>query len=70
VVIVVSVAMICSIRFPKPGLLIDSVAAVLIILTVILGKSYDGIAPLVLLMTIFVYVFAGPVYLWKTKKNL
>jgi CDP-diacylglycerol--serine O-phosphatidyltransferase len=70
VVIVVSVAMICSIKFPKPGLRIDSVAAVLIIFTVILGKDYGGIAPLVLLLTILVYVFAGPVYLWKIKKNM
>ncbi len=70
VVIVVSVAMICSIKFPKPGLRIDSVAAVLIIFTVILGREYHGVAPCVLLLTILVYVFAGPVYLWKTKKNM
>ncbi len=70
VVIVVSIAMICSIKFPKPRLLIDSVAAVLIIFTVILGKDYQGLAPSVLLLTILVYVFAGPVYLWKTKKNV
>ncbi|MGF3584172.1 MAG: CDP-alcohol phosphatidyltransferase family protein [Thermoplasmatota archaeon] len=69
VVIVVSVAMICSIRFPKPGLLIDSVAAILIIFTIILGKEYQSLAPFVLLFTILVYVFAGPVYLWKIKKN-
>jgi len=70
VVIVVSVAMICDIKFPKPGLLIDSVASVLIIFSAILGKSYDGAAPIALLFTLLIYVLAGPVYLWKTKKNL
>jgi len=70
VIIVVSVAMICSIRFPKPDLRINSVATILIILTVIFGKSYNGIAPLVLLLAILIYVFAGPIYLWKTKKNM
>lgn len=70
VVIVVSVAMICSIKFPKPGLWIDSVAAVLIIFTVIFGRSYESVAPLALLLTLLVYVLAGPVYLWKTKKNM
>jgi len=69
VVIVVSVAMICSVRFPKPGLWIDSVAAILIIFTVIFGREYDGLAPLVLLFTLLVYVLVGPVYLWKTKRN-
>jgi len=70
VVIIVSVAMICSIRFPKPDLRINSVATILIILAVIFGKSYNGIAPLVLLLAILIYIFAGPIYLWKTKKNM
>ena len=59
--------MVSNVRFPKPGFKIDAVAAVLIILTLIMEKSYQGIAPLLLLIAIVVYVLGWPIYLWKNK---
>jgi len=68
VIIIVSFAMVSNVRFPKLGYKIDAVATVLIILTLIMGKSYYGVAPMLLLIAIVVYALGGPVYLWKSKK--
>jgi len=68
VIVIVSLVMVSSVRFPKPGFKIDAIAALLIIFTLILEKSYNGIAPIVLLLTLIVYVIGGPIYLWKIKK--
>jgi len=69
VIVIVSLAMLSNVRFPKPGFKMDAMAAILIILTLIIGKNYDNVAPLILLSMIMVYVIAGPVYLWKTKNS-
>jgi len=69
VIVIVSFVMLSNVRFPKPGFKMDAMAAILIILTLIIGKNYDNVAPLILLSMITVYVIAGPIYLWKTKRS-
>jgi CDP-diacylglycerol--serine O-phosphatidyltransferase len=70
VIIIISIVMVTNVRFPKPGLKMDALAAILIILTLILGRNYSDLAPLVLLSMIMIYIIAGPIYLWKTKDKL
>lgn len=68
IAIIISLTMITSIRFPKPGIKMDVIAAVLIILTLIIGifgERYTGIAPMFLLVAILIYSVAGPIYFWK-----
>lgn len=67
IIILVSLTLVSNIKFPKPGLKINGLAAVLIILTIILGKNYYGIAPLLLLIAILTYTVSGPAYLLKSK---
>lgn len=65
IVLVVSVASIASAPFPKPGLKINGAAAILIIISVLAGKFYGGIGPIVLFIAIMCYAIAGPLYLQK-----
>jgi len=80
VIIIISLAMISNVHFPKPGLKIDSIATILIILTLIfgkefygmplyliLGKNYYGIFPMLLITTLVIYTILGPIYLLKNK---
>ena len=67
VIIIVSLVMISNVRFPKPGVKIDVLAAILIILTLIFGKEYHGIAPLFLITMLVIYTILGPLYLLKNK---
>ena len=80
VIIIISLAMISNVHFPKPGLKIDAIAAILIILTLIFGKyyygmplylilgeNYYGITPLLLIATLVAYTLLGPFYLLKSK---
>ena len=62
VIIIISLAMVSNVRFPKPGYKVNGIAAILILLTLIMGKSYQGIAPLLLLTAILVYAIGGPIY--------
>jgi CDP-diacylglycerol--serine O-phosphatidyltransferase len=68
-IVIVSLVMISNVHFPKPGIKMDAAAAILIVLTLIIGKNYSDVAPLILLSIIMVYVIAGPVYLWKIKNK-
>jgi len=61
-IIILSLAMISNINFPKPALRINVIAAILIILTIILGKEYYGFAPITLIIAIFLYSIVGPIY--------
>lgn len=70
IIIIVSIVMVSNVRFPKPGLRMDALAALLIILTLVLGRNYSDAAPLILLSMIMIYIVAGPIYLWKTKDKL
>lgn len=62
---VMSFAMISPVRFPKPGLKIDTIAAGLIIITLVMGNIYNGIAPILLFAALLIYAIIGPLYIRK-----
>ena len=62
-VIIVGTAMVSNIKFPRPRKGMDSVATVLIFLTLVIGKSYCGFAPLLLLIAILLYAIGGPIFI-------
>jgi len=62
VIILISLAMITNIHFPKPQFRINTLAAIFIILTLIMGKNLYGFAPILLLIAILIYSIVGPVY--------
>lgn len=67
VILMLSFAMISSIRFPKPGMKIDFIAAVFIIATIVLDSMFYNIAPLLLLGALSFYIIVGPLYLHRKK---
>ena len=70
VIIILSLTMISSILFPKPGLKINLITAVLIIATIFLHNMYYNIAPLLLLVGLISYIIFGPIYLMPKKRKL
>jgi CDP-diacylglycerol--serine O-phosphatidyltransferase len=70
VIIILSLAMISSILFPKPGLKVNLIAAVFIIVTIFLDSMYNNIAPLLLLAALISYIIFGPVYLLLKKETI
>ena len=64
-IVIVSIVMVSPIRFPKIGLKINAVAAVLILATLIFGSMYNNFAPLLLFSALAVYAILGPVYVRK-----
>ena len=68
-VVILALTMISSIRFPKPGLKMDLVAAVFIVATLLLDSMYNNIAPLLFLAAIVSYIIIGPFYLYIKKKK-
>ena len=69
IIIVISLAMVSNVRFPKPGYKLDIIAALLIILTLIFGTNFNGIAPIILILSLLLYTFFGPVYLSRKLKR-
>ena len=59
VIVIISLMLISNVRFPKPTLKINAIAAVLIVLTIIMGKNFGGVAPILLLLSIIIYSLAG-----------
>jgi CDP-diacylglycerol--serine O-phosphatidyltransferase len=70
VIIILSLAMISSILFPKPGLKMNLITAVLILATIFLHNMYYNIVPLLLLVGVMSYIIFGPIYLMFTKRKL
>jgi CDP-diacylglycerol--serine O-phosphatidyltransferase len=66
-IIVLSFATISNIRFPKPGIKVNTIATILIIITLFMGEIFNYIAPLLLFSALAVYVLAGPFYIKKTQ---
>lgn len=64
-IIVMSFAMISSLRFPKVGLKINVFAAVFIFVTIIFGSIYHNFAPILLFFVIAAYSIIGPFYVRK-----
>lgn len=67
IILILSVAMISSVRFPKTGLKMDLIAAVFIVVTIVLDGMYYNIAPLLLLAALSCYILVGPLYLYFKK---
>jgi CDP-diacylglycerol--serine O-phosphatidyltransferase len=62
-VIIFGAAMVSNIKFPKPNLKINSIAALLIILTLFLDKGYFGLAPILLFISVIGYTIGGAIYI-------
>ncbi|RLF29796.1 MAG: hypothetical protein DRN08_04960 [Thermoplasmata archaeon] len=69
VMAILSFMMISNLRFPKPGLKMNSVAAALIVLTIIMGDTCNGMFPILLLLALTAYTTVGP-FLCKSKKQI
>jgi CDP-diacylglycerol--serine O-phosphatidyltransferase len=68
-VIIVGALMASNIIFAKPNALINAAALILIILSIVFGKTYFGFAPFLLFVAILVYVIGGPIYKKFLEKN-
>ena len=68
-VIIIGAVMVSNIKFPKPGLKINSVAVLLIIFTIIIDKNYYGIAPILLFIAVSGYTIGGAIYIKFLVKN-
>ena len=64
-IVVISIAMVSPLRFPKIGWKIGTIAAVLILLTLIMGDIHYSIAPILLIIALAIYAIAGPIYVRK-----
>ena len=67
IIVIMSLAMISNVHFPKPTLKIDVIASIFIILTIAFGKNFDGIITIILILLIMIYTIAGPIYLIKRR---
>ncbi len=68
VIVIISIALVSNIHFPKPGFKVNALAALLIILALIIGKNYGNIALYFLFISLLVYSLIGPFYLKQMKK--
>jgi CDP-diacylglycerol--serine O-phosphatidyltransferase len=71
IILIISLALISPIHFPKIGLKIQFVATILILLTVIMINlfstfDYNYIFPIILFIAVAIYTFLGPMYIRKT----
>jgi CDP-diacylglycerol--serine O-phosphatidyltransferase len=69
VVIVLAIAMISPVHFPKPGLSMNLVAAAFMVAVIVLGSMYNNVAPYLLLIALSAYIIIGPFYLAIKKKT-
>jgi CDP-diacylglycerol--serine O-phosphatidyltransferase len=69
VIIIISVALVSNVHFPKLGIKLNAVAAFLIIFTLFMGETYNNIAPLLLLVAIVLYSIFGPIFYLITSKK-
>lgn len=60
IIIIISFLMILPISFPKPSVMINAIAACLILLTLLLWDLFFTVGPLILLICILLYIFLGP----------
>ena len=65
-----SLLTISQIRFPKPKIKTNTIAVVLIILTLIIGELYYYIAPILLFFALTIYVIAGPIFARKALHDI
>ena len=68
IIIVVSFALVSSVRFPKPDIKINISAVVLVFLTLIMWKTYQNVALIIFLFSVIIYAICGPIYLFINKQ--
>jgi CDP-diacylglycerol--serine O-phosphatidyltransferase len=69
IIIIISLALVSNIKFPKPNYIINLIAAILIIFSIIIGNQYNSILLIILLLSIMIYSVIGPIYLHINKKK-
>ena len=62
-VVIIGAITVSDIKFLKPGIRINAIAAILILLTIIMYDIYWNIAPFLLLTAIIIYVTVGSIFL-------
>jgi len=72
-IFLISIAMISPLRFPKIGIKVQVIAAILILLTLLMINVFSWntnyyIAPIMLFIAVAIYTIAGPIYLRKSSK--
>lgn len=67
-IFIISISLILNIKFPKPSMKISILTALIIFLTIILGKSYNSIVPMILLFLIIIYSLFGPIFILMKNK--
>jgi len=68
-IVLVSLAMISPIRFPKTGLKMDMVTTIFIVIVVLVNGIYSNIVPWLFLTALLCYIIGGPLYLYLSKKK-
>ncbi len=68
VVVIMGALMASGFVFPKLDKKMDIFAAIMIILTILLGKGYHNFAPMILLIAVLLYTFIGAIYIKFYKK--
>jgi CDP-diacylglycerol--serine O-phosphatidyltransferase len=69
IILVISTLVVSNINFPKPNNIINLTAAILIIFSIIIGKEFNSIALIVLLLSILIYSIYGPIYIYLKNKK-
>ena len=69
VIVILAASMIIPVRFPKPGIAMNTVATVLIIITIIFYTAYDNLAGTLLMCALFIYTFIGPLVFYKKHES-
>lgn len=68
-VVIIGAAMASTIKFSKPNIYMNSAAAILIFLCIILQNSFYSIAPLLLFTSVLIYSIGEPFYKYLIKKQ-
>ncbi len=69
ILLIISILLISNIHFPKPNYIINFIALLLILFSIISGMFFYGIALYILLISIIIYVIFGPIYIYITNKS-
>ena len=69
IIFIISLGLISNISFPKPNYIINLIAAILIIIVIIFGSQFNSLALIILLISVLIYIFIGPIYLYYKTKN-
>jgi len=66
-ILIISLFMISQIRFPKPTIKVNTIAALLIILSILFQDTFNSLFLILLFIALSIYSIGGPIYL-KYKK--